>query len=769
MSTLLRVLIVEDSEDDAVLLARHIKRSEYDIVYKRVDNAEAMNVALNDQLWDIVISDYSMPMFNGIAALKIFQKRGIDIPFIIVSGTIGEDIAVEAMKAGAHDYVMKGNLARLIPAIQRELHDAVIRRERRQTEEALRDSEKRFREMFDDAPVGYHELDAEGRFTRINKTELEMLGYTAEEMIGQEAWKFVADAEITQQRIFAKLAGTMPPSRGAERLYNRKGQKPFPVLIEDRLLRDHQGKIVGIRTIIQDITARKHAEEALRESEDRYRKLFEDSKDAIYMSTVDGKFLDINQAGVELFGYGSKEELLKANIEEDIYFDRVKRSHTKDIIRTEGFIKDYEQTLKRKDGKLIFVLETTTPVRNAQGNVVIFRGILRDITMQKQLEQQFIQAQKMESIGTLAGGIAHDFNNILGIILGYSNLLMERRKKPKEFLESIQAINQAVERGAALVSQILTFARKTDIAFLPVNLADLARELLSMLTQTFPKAITWKGSFPKNIPDIYADRTQIHQVLLNLCVNARDAMPRGGQITLKTEIQSNAQVRTRCPAADQEKYVCLSVADTGKGMDEATRLRVFDPFFTTKQNGKGMGLGLSVVYGVVQSHHSFIEVESKLGSGTTFRIYFPIPVVERQATESQKKKKPVKISGTETILFIEDEDLLATMVRHILESKGYTIHVAKNNNEAIALFKRLKDKVALVLMDLGLPEKTGLDEFKELKKIHPKVKVVFASGFFESQTKSDLLKAGAKGFIQKPFTLENILQTLRTALDEEKT
>jgi PAS domain S-box-containing protein len=767
MSTLLRVLIVEDSEDDAVLLARHIKRSEYDIEYKRVDNAEAMETALNDQSWDIVISDYSMPTFNGIAALKIFQKKGIDVPFIIVSGTIGEDIAVEAMKAGAHDYVMKGNLARLIPAIQRELQDAEVRQERKHTEEALKDSEKRFREMFDDAPVGYHELDAQGRFTRINKTELEMLGYTAEEMIGQEAWKFADDEEITKQRIFAKLTGAMPPSQGAERLYNRKGQKPIPVLIEDRLLRDTRGKIIGIRTIVQDITARKQAEEALRESEDRYRKLFEDSKDAIYMSTVEGKFLDINQAGVELFGYGSKEELLKANIEHDIYFDQVKRNHTKEIIRTEGFIKDFEQTLKRKDGKLLFVLETTTPVRDAQGNIVIFRGILRDITQQKQLEQQFIQAQKMESIGTLAGGIAHDFNNILGIILGYSNLLMERRKKPKEFLESIQAINQAVERGAALVSQILTFARKTDIAFLPVNLADLARELLAMLTQTFPKSITMKGSFPKNIPDIYADRTQIHQVLLNLCVNARDAMPRGGKVTLKTEIQSNEQVRIRFPAADQEKYVCLSVTDTGKGMDEVTRLRVFDPFFTTKQNGKGMGLGLSVVYGVVQSHHSFIEVESKLGTGTTFRIYFPVPEMERHSIDLQKQKKPLKTSGTETILFIEDEDLLATMVRHILESKGYTIHVVKNNEQAISLFKRLKNKISLVLIDLDLPEKTGMAEFKELKKINSGIKVVFASGFFESQTRSDLLKAGAKGFIQKPFTLENILQAIRTVLDEE--
>lgn len=639
MSTPLNVLIVEDSENDAVLLARHIKRGDYDIRYTRVDNAESMNTALDELSWDIVISDYSMPSFNGLTALKLFQMKGLDIPFIIVSGTIGEEIAVEAMKAGAHDYVMKGNLTRLIPAIQRELQEAEGRRKR------------------------------------------------------------------------------------------------------------------------------KHAEDALLESEDRYRKLFEDSKDAIYICTVDGKFLDINQAGVDLLGYASKEELLKTNIDQDIYFDQEVRDRTKEIIRTQGFIKDFEQSLKRKDGQLVFVLETTTPVCDSQGNVVIFRGILRDITKQKQLEQQFIQAQKMESIGTLAGGIAHDFNNILGIILGYTNLLKERRDKPKKFMEGIKAINQSVERGAALVNQILTFARKTSVSFEPVNLAFVAKELISMLNQTFPKVIKIQGVFPKRIPDIYADRTQIHQVLLNLCVNARDAMPRGGQITLKTEIRTMDQVKERFPTADQNSYVCLSVSDNGKGMDDATRLRVFDPFFTTKEEGKGMGLGLSVVYGVVQAHHGFVEVESKAGHGTTFRIYFPTLTLKKNILDSVKQKKPSTTNGTETILFVEDEELLSSMVRHILESKGYTIYAAKNGQEALALFKQHRNKIALVLMDLNLSEKTGVEEIEYFKSLNPNIKVVFASGYFEADSKLVLSQAGAKAFIQKPFTLDNFLQTLRSVLD----
>jgi PAS domain S-box-containing protein len=643
MSTLLRILIVEDAEDDALLLVRHIQRGGYEVTYERVEDAASMNTALNRQSWDIIISDYALPTFNGLAALKLLQEKEIDIPFIIVSGTIGEDVAVRAMKAGAHDYVMKGNLARLIPAIQRELQDVEVRRER------------------------------------------------------------------------------------------------------------------------------KRAEEALLESEDRYRRLFEESKDAIYISTVEGKFLDINQAGVELFGYGSKEELLTANIEQDIYTDRPKRNRTKEIMHTQGFIKDFEQTLKRRDGKPIIVLETATPVCDAQGNVIMYRSILRDVTKQKLLEQQFIQAQKMESIGTLASGIAHDFNNILCLILGCCNLLKKRKITPKEISEGVNAISQAVERGAALVNQILTFARKTEAAFGLVNLPDLARELLSMLKQTFPKIITFKGNFAKNVPDIYADRTQMHQVLLNLCVNARDAMPNGGLITMRTELRTKEQVRERFPSADQEMYVCLSVTDTGEGMDEITRLRIFDPFFTTKDKGKGTGLGLSVVYGVMQAHHGFIELESKLGRGTTFRLYFPVPTIDTQSTDFQIQKDTFKIGGTETILFVEDEDLLSTMVRRILEFKGYTIHIAKNGKQAIKIYKQYKQKIALVLTDLDIPGMSGIDEFKKLRKINPAVKVIFASGFFEPHTKSELLKARAKGFIQKPYSNDEVLRKLREVLDEKNT
>ncbi len=426
MNKALNILLVEDSEDDALLLTRYIQRNGFEVIVNRVVDSTTMIESLERRSWDIVIADYALPTFSGLAALEILKGKKIDIPFIIVSGTIGEDVAVQAMKAGAHDYVMKGNLARLIPAIQREMDEADIRRERRQ------------------------------------------------------------------------------------------------------------------------------AEDALHESENRYRGLFEGSKDAIYFSTIDDKFIDINPAGIELFGYRSKEELLAADISQGILLESDRSHRKKKMIHAEGLIKDFEYTLERKDGTSAVVLETTMPVRDLHGNIIMYRSILRDVTNQKQLEQQFIQAQKMDSIGILAGGIAHDFNNILGIILGYSSLLEGARNKPQEYSERISVIIQAIERGASLVQQILTFARKADVSFRQTNLAKAAFDMLAMLKETFPKIIVMKGVFAQDIPDIYADNNQIHQVLLNLCLNARDAMPNGGLLTLKTEIRTNEQVRERFPSADQE-------------------------------------------------------------------------------------------------------------------------------------------------------------------------------------------------------------------------
>ncbi len=639
MSKLLRILFVEDSENDAILLLRHITRNGYDVSYERVVDADTMSTMLESKTWDLVIADYSLPSFNGLAALALLKKKNLDIPFIIVSGTIGEEIAVQAMKAGAHDYVMKGNLARLVPAIQRELDEVLIRSERKQ------------------------------------------------------------------------------------------------------------------------------ASKALKESENRYRRLFEGSKDSIFFSNKDGKFIDINPAGIELFGYKSKEELLADDASGYSFIDTDTSNRRRELFLKDKMIKDLEYTIKRKDGTSAVVLETTMPVEDSNGNVIMYRGILRDVTKQKQLEQQFIRAQKMESIGTLAGGIAHDFNNILGIIMGYASLLENKRTHPAEFSECVNAIIQASGRGAALVHQILTFARKTEISFRQINLNESVKEIIDLIKDTFPKIIIIHSLLHDELPNILADSAQVHQVLLNLCLNARDAMPSGGSLMFKTELIRNNQVKERFSNADNENYICLSVIDTGEGMDDNTKTRIFDPFFTSKEEGKGFGLGLSVVYGIIQAHQGFIDVESNKGVGTTFKLYFPVLPGNIKQTELQTLKKTSQLEGTETILVVEDEDFICNMIRITLDSKGYKVITAHDGLQAVQLYDKYKNEIALVITDLGLPVMTGMEEFKRIKEINPEVKVIITTGFLEPDVKSRLLIEGAKAFLPKPFKPDDVLHIVREVLD----
>jgi PAS domain S-box-containing protein len=528
------------------------------------------------------------------------------------------------------------------------------------------------------------------------------------------------------------------------------------------------GRPVGRVWSFRDVTQRKLAEEQLQESEERYRRLVEFSPYAIAVHS-EGKFVFVNPAAVKLIGATNESQLLGLPVLSVIHPDDV------DVVRQRIFIgmterkalPPMEEKFVRLDGLIIEVEVTSLPII-FQGKPAI-QVVVRDITDQKKLQNQFFQSQKIQSIGTLAGGIAHDFNNILAIILGYSSTLEKNRNDAQKHAEGIAAISQAIDRGAALVRQILTFARKTDIAFEPLSIPDLIHELLSMLKQTFSKTITFTQTYAPDLPDILADRTQIHQTLLNLCVNARDAMPNGGSITIKAEQRTKKEVSKRFPMADQELYVCISVTDTGVGMDEAIYARVFDPFFTTKEKGKGTGLGLSVVYGVMQSHHGFVDVESYVGEGTTFYLYFPVSHMVDKPMEEVSPGNEKPSGGTETILFIEDEYLILKVIRRLLKSYGYSVYVAADGEEALEVFTRHRDEIALVLSDVGLPKMSGIDVFKKLKEMDPHIKVVLASGFFEPDLKFSLHQLGIKGFIQKPYSNDEVLRKLREVLDKKST
>jgi PAS domain S-box-containing protein len=519
--------------------------------------------------------------------------------------------------------------------------------------------------------------------------------------------------------------------------------------------------------ILGAVIERQQYELALKSTEQKYRMLFEESRDGVYISTPEGRFVDVNMAAIQMLGYRNEDEVLALDIERDLFLDQSQRTVFQRAIEEQGFVKDFEITVKRSDGKKLTVLETASAVRDSNGKIVMYRGIFRDVTLQRQLEQDLIQVHKMESLGTLAAGIAHDFNNILSIILVYNSLNQRIANDPQKLSQSTAAIHEAVQRGANLVKQILTFARKTEVHFGPFDINLAIRDVAKMLNEMFPKTINLDLHLVDEIPLITADATQMQQVLLNLCVNARDAMPGGGILTMESDMASGRTVQTMFAEAVASEYVHISVKDTGIGMDETTRSHIFDPFFTTKEKGKGTGLGLAVVYGAVKNHDGFVHVESEQSRGSIFHLYFPIPIKNPPLYSPEKGEDKEIPGGSETLLIVEDEDAIRSNIESLFESKGYRVITARDGGEAVELYKEKKDVIHLVLSDLGLPTLSGDQVLFLLKAINPSVKVLFASGYFEPETKNELTRAGALDFIQKPYTPDEILRKVRRALDRK--
>jgi nitrogen-specific signal transduction histidine kinase len=390
---------------------------------------------------------------------------------------------------------------------------------------------------------------------------------------------------------------------------------------------------------------------------------------------------------------------------------------------------------------------------------------LRDISERKRLEEHVRQSQKMESLGLLAGGVAHDFNNILNIIMGNASLIAAAPHEREKLDRRIEAITKATDRGARVVHQLLAFARKTELQRRPLIVNDMIWETCKLLEETFPKTIEVAMELRPDLPIVEGDANQLQQVLLNLSVNARDAMPNGGRLTVVTTQVSRDSIQVRFPGADAARYVAIMVADTGVGMEESVRLRVFDPFFTTKDIGKGTGLGLAVALGIVERHGGFIDVESWPGRGTEFRIYLPSADFMGGVEEEPAQNAAAAAGGTETVLFVEDELLSREMIRDLLEQKGYTVLLAADGEEAVRMYHSSAEKIDLVVTDLGLPRADGEYVCREIRRVNPSVPIAVASGFVDPDRRKRLQDLGVEEVIMKPYRLGTMLTRIRTLLD----
>jgi PAS domain S-box-containing protein len=560
--------------------------------------------------------------------------------------------------------------------------------------------------------------------------------------------------------------------------------------------------------------------EEIAKAAQRLAAIVESSDDAIVSKDLNGVITSWNRGAERIFGY-SPDEIIGKPItllipperydEEPTILARIRRGEPVD---------HYETVRCRKDGSLVNISLTVSPIRNAEGTIIGASKIARDITgrmraeeelrkikddlakanrelakrvyertvdlaqaeaalardmeEQNRLQEQLRQAQKMESIGTLAGGIAHDFNNILNIIKGHVAILGQGLVSADEE-GAFKVIDQAIERGALTVRQLLTLARKTEAQLLSMNLNATVSELNQLLRRTLPKNITMSLQLDPKLPSVMADPSQIAQALLNLCVNARDAMPAGGALTLRTTVVHGRSIRDRFTEITGGWYVCIEIVDTGAGMEANVRSRIFEPFFTTKKTGEGTGLGLSVVYAIIKNHHGFIDVESKPGAGTAFRLYLAVAgsgkgaagekktVIEQRKTTQSGEANPA--NGRHTILIAEDEGSMARLLNQSLSKRGYTVLIAADGEEAIELYHRAKESIDIVLLDIGLPKIAGWDVIRRLKDENPDIRIVVTSGYIEPELKTKMLAAGVKAVVYKPYTITAIAEMLQAILE----
>ena len=486
----------------------------------------------------------------------------------------------------------------------------------------------------------------------------------------------------------------------------------------------------------------------------------------VTITDLDNKFTFVNNAFLKRYGYTEEEALGK---EVNLVWSRSNPPELLRDIITQTKRGGWRGELLNvsKEGEEFPVELSTSQIRDSDGNIVGLVSIAADVTEQKKLEEQFRHAQKMESIGTLAGGVAHDFNNILQIILFHSMKFKKTNLAHQDLLQNVDNINKAIQRGAGLIRQILTFARKTDVLFEPINVNQMVEEVGKIIVGTFPKNIEFALQLDNTVGNVVADRTQVHQVMLNLCINARDAMPDGGRLTIRTENITPAKIKERFADAKDQAYLSISVIDTGTGMDEATRARIFEPFFTTKERGKGTGLGLAVVYGIVQSHSGYIGVESELERGTTFRLFFPLQPTKAAVIDTAELEDVTDIKGgNETILVVEDEEMLLASLKSLFEEKGYKVYAAADGLQAVEIYQQHSAEIALVLADLGLPKLSGWDAFLKMKQVRSEVKVVLASGFIDPVVKNEKIELGARDIIEKPYKPSVILRRVREIIDE---
>jgi len=748
MKPLLRALIVEDSENDTHLLLHDLERSGYEIAHQRVETAEALSAALDRESWDILFCDFTMPHFSGQTALEIVKERDLDLPFIFVSGTLGEDVAVEAMNAGAHDYVMKNNLSRLVPAMERELKEAKVRRQRRQAEEDMRSSEYKYRHLFESLCDAAFLFNAEtGRIFDTNPQAEALLGRPRAEILGMRE-----DQLYPTQREQAQPLRLLPAEAREQRFEAnvlRKDGTIVPVRVSVSKFELYDRHVLS--ALFHDITDRKRSEEKIQEQAN----LLELAHDAIFVRSLDEKIQYWNKGAEHLYGW-SAEEAIDGDFGKMAYEDRTSFEATKKILLEQGSWSGEVRKLT-KALRTVVVASRWTLVRDGDGNPRSILVIDTDITEKKQMEAHFLRDQRLELIGTLAGGIAHDLNNILQVIITNLDLAISFDERSPKYLDDA---SQGAKRAANLARRLLTFSKGGAPIKQSLDVAEiLTPAVLLALSGSKLKPLF---AFQRDLYPVIGDPVQLTQVIENVVINACEAAPQRGKLLVRAE-----NVDERIPASSDipaGRYVRIQIEDRGTGIPESIRDRIFEVCFTTKTGGSG--LGLATVKSIMQQHGGGIIIESLVGRGTIVSLMLPAAAHRPEPPVASLPTPVVKITGR--ILVIDDEEMILGVIGSMLHILGFECAVAQDGVEGINEYVRAKadgHPFAAVLLDATIPNAlSGEEALKSLLEADPDALVILCSGYSDSDLFKEADQLGFRAVLAKPFSISEFVSVLNKVL-----
>ena len=766
----LRILILEDVPMDAELVEYELGRASIPFLARRVDSREAFLQGLEDFQPDVILSDYTLPRFDGMTALSLARERLPSIPFLIVTGSVNEETAVGCMKAGATDYLLKSNLARIGPAIEAALERERAQAEKIRAESALAASERRFRSLVQNSSDLVTIVAPDGAILYASDSAERIVGYSPAELVGTSLLEYLSQDDVGPVRSLLQNANGKPTSAGPLEFCLRRNDGT-PVWLEavgTNLLTD--ATIRGIVLNTRDVSERKRADHALRESEERYRDLFDNASDLVCMAAPDGALLYVNKAWQEGTGYGA---------------DQIGHMQLLDIIHPDshGY---YGAVIERvlagerlNHVELVFVPKSSPPI-TVEGNLSctfkdgqpsVVRGIYRDVTERKRVDEHLRRAERMQAAGKLAGGVAHEVNNMMTGVIGFSEFVLRTFDSDDPRRADVEEVIRAGTRAADVTRQLLAFTRQQFLQPQVIEINAVVSEMEKMLRRSLGEDKQLELRLSPQLGPIRADRGQLEQVLINLVLNARDAMTGHGLVTIETgasEWNSAYAERHGGVEIPLGRYVMLAVSDTGAGMDADLQARIFEPFFTTKPVGQGTGLGLSTVYGIIKQSEGFVWVYSEPGEGTVFKVYLPEARSIHPAESSPVPVPPLAERGSETILVIEDEDIVRTLAIRGLRDYGYRVVEATNGAEAFQYLKDHPDTVQLVISDVVMPEMGGRELGQHLALLDPDLPILYMSGYTgDDVVQRGLLDPGAP-FQQKPFTPGTLASKVRTMLDQRR-